>query len=39
MKPLAKPKIAVFDFTDCEGCEVEFINLKEKRSIQIEKLH
>jgi len=30
MKPLPKPRIAVFDFTDCEGCEVEFINLKEK---------
>ncbi len=30
MKALPKPRIAVFDFTDCEGCEVEFINLKEK---------
>jgi sulfhydrogenase subunit delta len=30
MKSLPKPRIAVFDFTDCEGCEVEFINLKEK---------
>jgi coenzyme F420-reducing hydrogenase gamma subunit len=30
MKKLDKPRIAVFDFTDCEGCEVEFINLKEK---------
>ena len=25
-----KPKIAIFDFTDCEGCEVQIINLKEK---------
>lgn len=23
-------KIAIFDFTDCEGCEVQIINLKEK---------
>lgn len=30
MKKLGKPTIAIFDFTDCEGCEVEFINLKEK---------
>jgi sulfhydrogenase subunit delta len=30
MKQLPKPRIGVFDFTDCEGCEVEFINLKEK---------
>lgn len=30
MKKLDKPKIAIFDFTDCEGCEVEFINLEEK---------
>jgi sulfhydrogenase subunit delta len=30
MKPLPKPRIAIFDFTDCEGCEVEFINLREK---------
>ena len=30
MKPLPKPRIGIFDFTDCEGCEVEFINLKEK---------
>ena len=29
MKGQDKPKIAIFDFTDCEGCEVEFINLKE----------
>lgn len=25
-----KPKIAIFDLTDCEGCEIEFINLREK---------
>lgn len=24
------PKIAIFDLTDCEGCELEFINLREK---------
>ena len=25
-----KLKIAIFDMTDCEGCELEFINLREK---------
>jgi sulfhydrogenase subunit delta len=30
MKRLTKPRIGVFDFTDCEGCEVELINLSEK---------
>jgi len=27
---MSKPKIAIYDFTDCEGCEVELISLKEK---------
>lgn len=30
MKKLDKQRIAVFDLTDCEGCELEFLNLKEK---------
>ncbi|MFH1403432.1 MAG: hypothetical protein ABIH11_04105 [Candidatus Altiarchaeota archaeon] len=30
MKPLPRPRIAIFDLTDCEGCEVEFINLKDE---------
>ncbi len=30
MKKLPKPRIAVFDLTDCEGCELEFLNLKDK---------
>src|SRR4030043_1265446 len=25
-----KPKIAIFDFTDCEGCEVALVSLGEK---------
>lgn len=25
-----KLKVAIFDLTDCEGCELEFINLREK---------
>lgn len=25
-----KPKIALYDFTDCEGCEVEIISLRQK---------
>jgi len=28
-----KPKIAIFDLTDCEGCELELINLREKLSV------
>ena len=24
---MAKPKIAFFDFTGCEGCQIEFTNL------------
>jgi coenzyme F420-reducing hydrogenase gamma subunit len=27
---MKKLKIAIFDMTDCEGCELEFINLREK---------
>jgi coenzyme F420-reducing hydrogenase gamma subunit len=26
----AKPKVAIFDFTDCEGCEVSLVSLREK---------
>lgn len=25
---MAKPKVAIFDLTDCEGCEVEIVNSK-----------
>jgi coenzyme F420-reducing hydrogenase gamma subunit len=25
-----KPKIAIFDFTDCEGCQVKLVSLREK---------
>jgi len=25
-----KPKIAIYDFTDCEGCEVKIVSLREK---------
>ena len=25
-----KPRIAIFDLTDCEGCELQFLSLKEK---------
>ena len=27
---MIKPKIAIYDFTDCEGCEVKLISLREK---------
>jgi len=27
---MSKPKVAIYDFTDCEGCEVALIALKEK---------
>lgn len=39
MKKLPKPNIAVFDLTDCEGCEVELINLKEKLLDLMEEVH
>lgn len=32
---MKKPKIAIYDFTDCEGCEVKLISLRE-RLLQIE---
>jgi len=25
-----KPKVAIFDFTDCEGCQVELVGLRER---------
>ncbi len=25
-----KPRIAIFDLTECEGCELQFLSLKEK---------
>lgn len=27
---MTKPKIAIYDFTDCEGCEVKLVSLREK---------
>ena len=27
---MPKPKVAIYDFTDCEGCEVALVALKEK---------
>ncbi len=27
---MPKPKIAIFDFTDCEGCQVKLVSLREK---------
>ncbi len=30
MEEVIRPKIAIYDFTDCEGCEVEIISLREK---------
>lgn len=27
---MSKPKVIIFEFTDCEGCEVEIISLREK---------
>lgn len=27
---MIKPRIAIYDFTDCEGCEVKLISLREK---------
>jgi coenzyme F420-reducing hydrogenase gamma subunit len=30
IKTMIKPRIAIYDFTDCEGCEVKLISLREK---------
>jgi len=30
MKNNHKPKVAIYDFTDCEGCEVKIVSLREK---------
>lgn len=30
MNNINKPKIAIYDFTDCEGCEVKLVSLREK---------
>ena len=27
---MQKPKISIYDFTDCEGCQIKLIELKEK---------
>lgn len=27
---MTKPRVAIYDFTDCEGCEVKLISLREK---------
>jgi len=27
MKKQSKPRIAFFDFTDCEGCQLQFANM------------
>ncbi len=27
---MTKPKIAIYDFTDCEGCQVKIVSLREK---------
>jgi len=33
---MIKPKIAIIDFTDCEGCQVKLLSLKEKL-LELEK--
>ena len=33
-----KPKIAIFDLTDCEGCELQIINLKDKLLTLLDKV-
>jgi len=27
---MSKPKIAIFDFACCEGCQLQFVNLEEE---------
>lgn len=30
LRQINKPKVAIYDFTDCEGCEVKLVSLREK---------
>ncbi len=34
-----KPKIAIYDFTDCEGCQVELVGLREKLLALEKRVH
>ena len=36
---MTKPKIAIYDFTDCEGCEVKLISLREKLLLLEKKIN
>lgn len=33
-----KPKVAIYDFTDCEGCEVKLVSLREKLLLLEDKI-
>lgn len=35
---MPKPKIAIYDFTDCEGCQVEIVSLRERFLAMEERL-
>lgn len=35
---MPKPRVSIYDFTDCEGCEVELVSLKEKLLILEERI-
>lgn len=34
---MAKPKLAFFDFTSCEGCQIEFTNLGDEATLELLK--
>ena len=36
---MTKSKVAIYDFTDCEGCEVEIVSLREKLLILESRLN
>lgn len=33
-----KPKVAIYDFTDCEGCEVKLVSLRERLLLIVDKV-
>lgn len=35
---MAKPKVAIYDFTDCEGCEVKLASLRERLLLLEDKI-
>ena len=35
---MSKPRVAIFDFACCEGCQLQIVNLEEE-ILEVEELH